>query len=315
MWAFSILLEDMLIKDYFDDCIGQEKIRKTLSFYVSVFKKTSVFRNCLFSGQKGAGKTYFARKIGENLNGRPYYEINSETVDSVITLWDEVLLPFVVDREVVCFFDEVHALNERVTNFLLSILAPNPDYINDVRYNNQTYSFDSRRFTFLSATTEPQKVARPLKDRLKQISLIDYSKVELLQIVQKYCEIDLSMNVLEYLGGYIRNNARSATDLAQEINNYCKLNGKSSFSLNEAKDLISILNIFEFGFTNLEVQILNSIARGGASSLARLAAKSGLTSAAQKELEGNLLRLDLMEIDGQRRITPQGVEYLNRNLK
>lgn len=304
-----------MITDYFEaDFVGQRKVRRQLSFYIDSFKTTGIFKNCLFLAQKGQGKTLLARAVAERLN-RPYYEINCETVRSVTQFYDQVLDPLVIDKECTLMFDELHSLNRRVVEFLLSILQPNREHRNTVRFQGQDITIDFRNFTFLGATTEPQKIFSALKDRLKCITLSDYSLDELKQIIQKSSEMVLSPGVLDYLGNYCRSNARAAWDLGQEIQSFCQIRSQIDFSVNDAKELISILNLYEFGFSELEVQILNSIANSPNASLTRLAAKSGLTPQAQRDFERAMLAKDLIEVTRGRSITRQGREYLTRNIR
>lgn len=304
------------MRDYFgSDFVGQKKVKRQLSFYLDCFHKTRVFKNCLFISQKGQGKTLLCQEIAARL-AKPYYEINCETVKNTAQFFTQVIEPFVLDKDVTLMLDEVHCLNRRVVEFLLSALSPNKENRNSVRFDGSEIEFNFSRCTFLAATTESQKVLLPLKDRFKCITLSDYTLDDLKRIILKGANgVHIALHVLNFLVTYIRNNARSAWDLGAEANNYCKTYRVNTFNLIDAERLIKVLNIYEFGFTELEVHILDSIARSRNASLTRLAAKSGLTIQAQRDLERELLARDLIEIDGGRRITQKGIEYLDRNLK
>lgn len=307
------------MKDHFADAVtGQRKATRLLSFYYDSYLKTNIFENCLFISQRGNGKTFLCSLIGEKL-GKPCYEIHSETIRSVDQLFDEVLFRYAIpDKDVTLIFDEIHALKRSVAEFLLSILAPSSKNRNTIRYGGSSFDIDFRHFTFLSATTDAQKVILPLKDRLKVISLVDYKKEELKEIIVKGIksnltkDIRLGPGVLDYLAEHTRRNARSAFLLGKEVAKFCQNYKVNEFTINHSKELLSILDIFRFGLTALEVQILASIAKSRKASLTRLAAKSGLTNQAQQDLEKVLLIHDLIDIDGKRQITEEGLKYLEK---
>jgi Holliday junction resolvasome RuvABC ATP-dependent DNA helicase subunit len=303
------------MKDYFaQDCVGQVRTRRLLSHYYDTYKRTRIFKNILFLSPKGQGKSLLCNAIAQKL-GKPAYEIHAETVPDLDYFFDNILVRYVLNQDVTIIFDEIHTLRKSVAEFLLPVLAPNSSNKNTIRYGGSTFEIDFRRFTFLAATTEAQKILTPLRSRLKEVTLIDYTLEELGIILNKGAgNIKIPENVLNYLVRYIRSNARAANMLGQEILDYCGNLGKTTLELTDAKELISILNLHEYGFTELEVHVLAAIAKAKNSSLTRLAAKSGLTAQAQRDFERMLLAYDLIDIDNGRRITDQGKEYLFRNL-
>lgn len=307
------IVEANMKDHYLGVCIGQSKARQLLSFYYEAFERRNIHRNILFLAPRGQGKTMLCEAIAQKLK-KPAYEFHSETVKNVDHLFDQILFPYAIDRDVTLIFDEIHCLKPKVAEILLSILAPNPQNRNVIRYSGSSFTFDFRRFTFLGATTEPHRVLLPLRSRLKEVTLTDYSLEELKLIIQKGAQnISLNKSVLDYLVKYVRSNARSAFSLGQEIVEYCGNHGRSVLHLNDAKELVSILDIYEHGFSALELQILAAIAKSRNASLTRLAAKSGLTPQGQRDFERELLARDLIDIDGGRQITEEGIQYLERN--
>ena len=53
---------------YFPDLIGQNGVKKKLSFYIDAFHKTSQAPFLLMAGAKGLGKTEFAKAFAKNLH-------------------------------------------------------------------------------------------------------------------------------------------------------------------------------------------------------------------------------------------------------
>ena len=89
----------------FANLIGQEPIKRQLSFYLSAAKKTGVMPFLMFNGQKGIGKTEFARQLAK-ANGRRFIEINSSTIKNETQFFEQVMLPMINDQDVTVFFDE-----------------------------------------------------------------------------------------------------------------------------------------------------------------------------------------------------------------
>jgi Holliday junction resolvasome RuvABC ATP-dependent DNA helicase subunit len=76
------------MSNYFPKLVGQNAVKKKLSFYIDAFKKTSKSPFILMAGAKGLGKTEFAKSFAENLsnhNGsdRKFIEINCSTIKNV----------------------------------------------------------------------------------------------------------------------------------------------------------------------------------------------------------------------------------------
>ena len=55
------------MNNYFTGLIGQESVKKKLSFYLDAFHKTSVCPFLNLVGAKGLGKTEFAKAFAKNL--------------------------------------------------------------------------------------------------------------------------------------------------------------------------------------------------------------------------------------------------------
>ena len=62
----NIQLQGLKMSDMFEGLIGQENVKKKLSFYLKAFNKTR-FVLLNFVGAKGLGKTEFAKAFARNL--------------------------------------------------------------------------------------------------------------------------------------------------------------------------------------------------------------------------------------------------------
>ena len=70
---------------YFPNLVGQENVKKKLSFYLNAFHKTSDCPFLNLIGAKGLGKTEFAKAFARNLynqdgDKRAFLELNCSTI-------------------------------------------------------------------------------------------------------------------------------------------------------------------------------------------------------------------------------------------
>ena len=65
----------------FKNIVGQEHIKRQLSFYLDAYRATGVLPFLMFNGQRGIGKTEFARAVGAACK-KTFYEINSSSIKS-----------------------------------------------------------------------------------------------------------------------------------------------------------------------------------------------------------------------------------------
>lgn len=308
----------------FPATIGQRFLINKINFYLSAYETTSIFPNSLLVSPKGTGKSFFAREVARNLFSinkkkgikKPLIELNSAAIKSVDELFSQVLIPYCQDEHATLFFDEASELSKKISMFLLSALAPNKDNKNTITYNGMNFVIDFRKLTFLFATSESQRVFEALRDRLEPLQLSEYNNQELGKIIQKNLSpgFKIDNNVIENLASYSRLNPRSAFMLASSgINSYLAAKNKKIFQKEDIQELIQILDIFELGLNRYEVELLRVIGSRESSSLNMLCAKTGLTRASMMKMEFELLKYNLIEIKGQRRITPRGAEYLRVN--
>ncbi len=305
---------------YFKDLIGQDSVKKKLSFYIDAFNKTSQAPFLLMAGAKGLGKTEFAKSFARNLYNkdgekRTFVELNCSTIKNNEAFFEQIFLPVIADNEVTILFDECHALPLDLTMAFLTIFNTEANARKVFEWNEYSFEFNFKRQTFIFATTETDKIFPPLKDRLTTIDFEPYSKDELADIV-KLCapEITFINNVEKKIASTIRGNARSAVKRAKEIQLYCGAKDCNAFGLQNFADLCDQVGILPYGITNTEKQILQALKSvvGGAT-LTGLSAKLGLSKTAlQRDHELYLLNKNLIEIDGKRKITKQGIKVCNK---
>lgn len=309
------------MSNYFCNLVGQKAVKKKLGFYLNAFEKTSKCPFLLLAGAKGLGKTEFAKGFAKNLfnkNGekRSFLELNCSTIKNNEQFFEQIFLPLIADNEITILFDECHALPQDLTMAFLTIFNAEKSNRKTFEWNEMTFEFNFKNQTFIFATTETDKIFPPLKDRLTVVDFEPYSQEELGEIVQ-LCIPDIVFidDTLEKVSSTIRGNARSAVKRAKEIELYCGAKEVHSFGVLDFNCLCDQVGILPYGITYTEKQILQTLKGCGSATLTGLAAKIGLSKTAlQRDHELYLLNKSLIEIDGKRKITSDGLkvcDFLN----
>jgi Holliday junction resolvasome RuvABC ATP-dependent DNA helicase subunit len=303
----------------FDKLVGQDSVKKKLGFYLEAYNSTSIVPFLNFVGAKGLGKTEFAREFGRNIlnnegNKRTFVEINSSTVKGVNQFFEQIYLPFILDKEVTIFFDEAHALPKELIMVFLSIFNTESGHEKTIIHKETAYVFDFKKHSFLFATTESDKIFPPFKDRLITVDFDNYSQGDLSQIfLNNLVNITFANDALDYISSTFRGNARNCVQRVKDIQFYSKSRNINHFSMVEVKDLCDTLSILPEGCSQIEWRILNILRKEGRQSLQSLSARTGLSrNSIQKDHENYLLSKGYIEIDGQRLITAKGCALLNK---
>jgi Holliday junction resolvasome RuvABC ATP-dependent DNA helicase subunit len=294
----------------FEPIVGQESLKRQLSFYLDAYKNSSVLPFLIFNGQRGIGKTEFARAVGAACK-KTFYEINSSSIKNEKQFFEQ-MMPQVQDSECVLFFDEAHELPRKLIAAFLSILNTEKKTVVDFTYQDVEYRFDFTKMSFIFATTEMDRLFAPFKDRLTVVDFVPYTNDEVRRIIQKRLpDVKFETGVLPEIVTTIRGNARSAVKRAKEIEMYCEANNNPSFTMSDWVSLCEKANINKRGLSNTEIQILTALKERGPLTLTMLSAITGLSVAAlRKDAELHLLKMNLLRIDGKREITSQGLRLL-----
>jgi Holliday junction resolvasome RuvABC ATP-dependent DNA helicase subunit len=219
-----------------------------------------------------------------------------------------------MDSEITVLFDEAHELPKDVTNAFLTIFNTERGHTRDFHWRDGQYPFDFKQQTFLFATTEPDKLFPPLKDRLTTVDFEDYLPSELAQILESQVEgIAFEDKALLEVAKTSRGNARDCVKVAKEIQIWCAANDTNIFRLKDFKQFTDDLGINPLGVSHIEKKLLSILRKDGQASLQELCAKTGLSrTAIQRDVELYLMKKSLIKIDGKRHITKEGSDYIDK---
>lgn len=310
---------------HFPNIIGQPEVLDKLSFHIEGYKKTRVFPNLLLTGARGYGKTELAKAIGYNLMRE---DDTSHKQMIVITGAEfkgnkslESFIANVIDlhvdgnQETTLIFDEIHEANDNVKQWLLHVINPERGSTTTQRYRDREYTFDFKKFSFIAATTNPEKLSLPLWDRFEKAELRPYNATELINILKKYAkDVNFLDNIENEIVDTTRNNPRIVVRFVKYLESYLAQTGTQDFGVEDWKKLSKTLNIRPLGLLTNELETLKFLAnRKSGVTLTEIGARLALDrNTVQRNVETFLLNKNLIYIDGKRFITPTGLEVLRK---
>jgi Holliday junction resolvasome RuvABC ATP-dependent DNA helicase subunit len=215
----------------FKELIGQDHIKSSLQFYVEASNRGGAVPPLLFTGARGLGKTEFARQMAKNLK-KPVLELNCSTIKNNTQFFEQIFVPIVMGNEIVLIFDECHALPKELQNAFLTVFNVEKHTRKHFEWQGSTMEFDFTKQTYLFATTEPDKIFTPLKDRFEEIDFRPYTEIELSSILKKRADwVDVDVALLPVIADTLRGNARSAVKRAKQIEMFCETKNVSKFGV------------------------------------------------------------------------------------
>ena len=303
------------INDVFDDAIGQESVKKTLSVYIDAYKKTGRLPFLNFTTQKGGGKTFFARKFREALERKdgskpPMLEINGKTIKNATSFFEQVY-PVWVQNKAHLFIDEGHNLPNELQQIFLSIFDVNKNPVRTVEHDTIPYTFDFRELSFCMATTNQEKLAEPLRDRLRDIAFEEYKNDELYDIFYDNMEneAEIKASVKEDIVSTFRGNPRDAVVKAEDLKTFISARDLKTVTKYVWEDFCKTMGVMKYGLTASETSIVKTLGERGAMSLTGLSSVTGFQRGAiQQDYESMLVKKNLLKIDSKRELTKKGLD-------
>jgi Holliday junction resolvasome RuvABC ATP-dependent DNA helicase subunit len=308
----------------FESIVGQDRVKSKLNFLLDAYRNGGIMPHSLLIAPKGCGKTMIARELAKQMKNiagtrgeqKRWYEINCSTVKSVKQFFNQIIIPFVNDKDCTLIFDEASEIPRDVTMALLTILNPNNTNRTSFSYDDYTVDFDFKRQNFILATSESHKVFHALMDRLDRVELEEYNTSHLAEMIKRNIKTPIEAKLLNEIATACRGNAREAQKKSSNIETYLCGQKKTTFDKVDWISLRRTLGILPLGLSNIELQVLRLLATRKETSLTRLSASIGMTKEAlQKDVELYLQKMGLLEITTSgRAITAKGLAYL-KNLE
>jgi Holliday junction resolvasome RuvABC ATP-dependent DNA helicase subunit len=308
-----------MAKENYSEIVGQEKTKAKLNFLLEGFEQTKIMPHLLFVAPRGCGKTMIAQETAKIMNRQKNVIVNCSTIKNVKSFFNQVMLPFVYDKDTTIIFDEASELPRDVTMALLTILNPNTNNQNEFTFEDGTYNFRFNQNSFIFCTTEAQKIFHALADRLYRIDMEDYSYVSLGKIIQNNLKSKtqfVELDVIDEVASVCRGNARQAQSLANQISSYLVSKKSNKLTSGGWSEIKGKLSIYPLGLSEIELNIIKILKEHGEVRLTNLSAKTNLTKdMLQKNVEMYLMRNNLIEIRPTgRALTKKGHDYHKEHL-
>mgnify|MGYP001571189754 FL=1 len=306
----------MQINKAFQDAIGQESVKRTLSVFIDSYKKTDRLPFLNLTTQKGGGKTFFARKFREALRRSdgskpPMLEINGKTIRNARSFFEQVY-PIWVEHKAFLFIDEGHNLPKDLQEIFLTALNIDKNPVRTVTTDEGTFQFDFTKLSLCMATTNQEKLCEPLRDRLRDVSFEEYKESELYKIFKSNLEskVNVDVSAEKDIISVFRGNPRDAVVKAEDAKTFAAATNVKKITKKVWSDMCLAMGINPKGLSNSEMQIVRILRDRGAMTLNGLSSVTGYQKQAiQRDYEQILLRKNLMEIDVKRKLTREGQKF------
>lgn len=307
-------------QENYSQIVGQDKVKRKLNFLLDGYNKTKIIPHLLFVAPRGCGKTFIAQQTANLMNRGRTILVNCSTIKNVKSLFNQILLPYVHDKDTTIIFDEASELPRDVTMALLTILNPNQNNSNEFTFDEGTYTFRFNQNSFFFCTTEAQKIFHALLDRLFRVDLQDYSYIELGTIINNNLKLknqSIQDDILSEVASVCRGNARQAQSMANQVSSYLASKNIKNLSKNDWAEIKDRLSIYPLGLTEIELNVIKILKEHGEVRLTNLSAKTNLSKdMLQKNVEMYLMRNHLIEIRPTgRALTKRGFDYHKEHLE
>lgn len=264
----------------FDEYVGQKAEVNNIQVFVKAAKmRGEPLCHLLLSGPPGLGKTTLAQICANELG----VNIKSTSGPAIEKKGDLAGLLTSLEPHDVLFIDEIHRMSPVIEENLYPAME---DFCFDVMIGEgphaRSIKLDLPKFTLIGATTRPDLLTNPLRDRFGHVSRLDYyTSDDLAQIVRRSARllnIAMDENAVVEVGRRSRGTPRIANRLLARLRDFANVYGMPSITQQLADESLKLLGIDSLGFDRMDHRLLRTIIEkfgGGPVGLETLAAATG----------------------------------------
>jgi holliday junction DNA helicase RuvB len=283
----------------FDAYVGQEQMKEVLAVHIDgALDRFVPLEHVLLHGPPGCGKTTVASIIAS--------ELDMEFMSYVMPIKEQLLRRIVAGFDGVVLFDEIHRLSTKQQESLLPLIEDG--YIQ----MDHGGIIEAGALTIIGATTELDKIIKPLYDRFQIKPAFDpYTDEEMGQIVQNMAVkigVEFDFETAKVLGratGGVPRNAKAIVNMARDL------------GTTDPGPILKMCRLTPDGLTENHVRYLEVLKDcGGTAGIEIIGAHIGLHKAVIIDLERLLVDRGMIEYSKQgRMLAPAGYKQTQRKAK
>lgn len=280
-------LDTTLRPRFWNEYIGQEKIKENLKVFIEAAKKRGeTLEHLLLYGPPGLGKTslsyIIAAEMGANLK-----VTSGPAIEKVGDL--AAILTNLSPRDIL-FIDEAHRLNKQIEEVLYPAMEDRVlDIIIGKGPSARTIRLDLPPFSFIAATTRVGLLSSPLRSRFGMTFRLDfYNKEDIKKILERSARIlgiKADSDGLEIIASSSRSTPRVANRLLKRARDFSQIRGDGVITKKIALETLGMLEIDELGLEPTDRKILTVLIEKFSGGPAGIQSLSAATSEEEDTIE------------------------------
>lgn len=303
--------EPSLRPRYLAEYIGQDRLRANLVIFIqAALARGEPLDHVLFYGPPGLGKTTLSHIIANEMG----VKIKTTAGPAVERPGDLAAILANLGLGDVLFIDEVHRLRREVEEVLYSAME---DFALDLVVGKgpsaRTLRLNLPRFTIVGATTRPDLLSAPLRDRFGAVYRLDfYDEPAMVEIVVRGAGVlktSVSAAGAHEIARRARGTPRVALRLLRRVRDFAEVHGADTVDRSVADEALALLEIDSLGLDDLDRRVIETVIlkyNGGPVGVETIAAALGEEAGTVEDVvEPYLLQLGFLDRTARGRVATE----------